>query len=244
MCPEMKRENNGGDILWPPLIRGTLVRRYKRFLADIRLESGESVTAHCPNSGAMTGCREAGRPVFVSFHDDPRRKLKYTWQLIEMPDSLVGVNTMVPNRLAGQSIMAGKVGELSGYDRVISEVKVGEKSRLDLLLEKDGRRSCYVEVKNCTLVQDGRALFPDAVTARGKKHLVELQRLVADGFRCAMFFLVQRMDARVFSPADLIDPAYGKELRKAASSGVELLAYDVRIDLEKIGLAKRVPVEL
>jgi len=236
-------ENKDG-IQWPPLIPGTLISRYKRFLADVQLESGKIITAHCPNSGAMTGCSQPGRKVFISFHDDPRRKLKYTWQLIDMPTSLVGVNTMIPNRLVAQSIKQGRICDLRGYDDIFSEVKVGNNSRIDLLLQNGERNRCYVEVKNCTLVENGQALFPDAVTSRGKKHLVELQGLVTLGYRCVMFYLIQRMDAQKFSPADEIDPVYGKELRKAVFNGVEILAYDVQIDHEQIRIHRKVPWNL
>ena len=230
-----------GIIPWPELIPGTLIRRYKRFLADVRLDSGETVTAHCPNSGSMKTCCQPGRPVYLSFHDNPKRKLKYTWELIHMPASLVGVNTQVPNRLTAHAIASGDVAELGGYETVRREVKAGRNSRLDILLESKDRRSCYVEVKNCTLVIDGVATFPDAVTVRGQKHLMELQDLSAAGFRCAMFFLVQRMDAKSFAPADHIDPEYGKKLRQASQNGVEVLAYDVSIDLTGIRLNDRVP---
>ncbi|BBO68869.1 sugar fermentation stimulation protein [Desulfosarcina alkanivorans] len=233
-----------GMIPWPELIPGTLIRRYKRFLADVRLDSGETVTAHCPNSGSMTACCQPGRPVYLSCHDNPRRKLKYTWELIHMPGSLVGVNTQIPNRLTAHAIETGDVAELSGYDTLRREVPAGRHSRIDILLESEDRRPCYVEVKNCTLVNGGAATFPDAVTVRGQKHLVELQDLVAAGYRCAMFFLIQRMDARSFSPADHIDPQYGKKLRQASQNGVEILVYDVWIDLHGIRLNRRIPYEL
>ena len=223
-------------LAWPTLFRGTLVKRYKRFLADVELDNGSQVTAHCPNSGTMRACSESGRPVYLSFHDNPKRKLKYTWEIIHMPDSLVGVNTLVPNRLVKQSIENGLVKELTGYDRVRAEVKTSEHSRLDLVLEKDGSPSCFVEVKNCTLVEGGVARFPDAVTTRGRKHLLELQRLVSEDRRGVMFYLVQRMDADSFRPADDIDSAYGEELRKAHQNGVEILVYDVSIDLDAIRL--------
>lgn len=231
-------------LLWPRLTPGILIKRYKRFLADIKLESGEVVTAHCANSGTMKECSQPGRPVYLSWHDNPKRKLKYTWELIDMPTSLVGVNTLVPNRLVKRSIELGRVDELRGYANIKPEVTVGENSRLDLLLTGKNGDTCFVEIKNCTLVEDGWASFPDAVTTRGKKHLVELQKLATQGHRCAMFFLVQRMDALSFSPADTIDPAYAGELRKAARNGVELLAYDVRITLEEIVLRKKVPIVL
>lgn len=240
----MATNENRDGIKWPPLIAGTLISRYKRFLADVRLESGEIITAHCPNSGAMTGCSQPGRRVFVSSHDDPRRKLKYTWQLIHMPTSLVGINTMIPNRLVAHSIKQGRIQDLLGYDKILSEIKVGKNSRIDLLLQNGENERCYVEVKNCTLVERGQALFPDAVTSRGKKHLTELQGLVTQGYRCVMFYLIQRMDACTFSSADEIDPVYGKELRKAVSNGVEILAYDVRIDYEHIKIHRKVPWNL
>ena len=160
-----------------------------------------------------------------------------------MPTSLVGVNTLVPNKLVKTSILADKIQELSGFDRVRSEIKYGGNSRIDLLLEK-GETQCFVEVKNCTLVTDGVAYFPDAVTSRGLKHLVELQQQVRLGNRGVMFFLVQRMDARMFKPADHIDPAYGKELRRAFRNGVEIMVYDVILDLKKIELNRRMPYEI
>ncbi|GBC61713.1 DNA/RNA nuclease SfsA [Desulfonema ishimotonii] len=229
---------------WPPLIPGTLIRRYKRFLADVELKTGETVTAHCPNSGKMTESCLPGQPVYISFHDNPRRKLKYTWELIQMPGSLVGVNTQVPNRLVAESLRAALVPELAGYDRVRREVKAGENSRLDILLTGSNGSRCFVEVKNCTLVRDGVAAFPDAVTDRGRKHLVTLQELAAAGNRCVMFYLIQRTDANVFRPADEIDPAYGEELRRAVANGVEVLAWDVAIDLKRIRLRRRVPYRL
>ena len=223
-------------IALPPLIPGRLLRRYKRFLADVVLDDGREVTAHCPNSGRMLACSEPGRPVYLSYHDNPRRKLKYTWELIAMPDSLVGVNTQLPNRLVASAIETGQVRELAGYRDIQREVKVGEHSRLDIRLRSGDGNDCYVEVKNCTLVENGVARFPDAVTARGRKHLGELGRLAAAGHRAVMFYLVQRVDAVVFKPADDIDPAYGQALREAHAAGVEIVAYDVRIDLDGIAL--------
>lgn len=233
-----------GVIEWPELIPGTLIRRYKRFLADVQLENGKTVTAHCPNSGSMKACCQPGRPVYLSYHDNPKRKLNYTWELIHMPCSLVGVNTQVPNRLTAHAIASGDVPELSGYETVRREVKAGKNSRIDIRLESPDRRHCYVEVKNCTLVTNTVATFPDAVTVRGQKHLLELQNLVAAGYRCAMFFLIQRMDARSFAPADRIDPAYGKKLRQASQHGVEILVYDVSVNLSGIRLNDRIPYDL
>jgi sugar fermentation stimulation protein A len=231
-------------LAWPKLISGTLVKRYKRFLADVKLNNNRVVTAHCANSGSMKECSEPGRTVFLSSHDNPKRKLKYTWEIIEMPSSLVGVNTNIPNRLVHKSIEDGLVKELEGYDRIKPEVKVGNHSRLDLCLTKRENNQCFVEIKNCTLVTDGVACFPDAVTSRGLKHLVELQKLLDKGNRCVMFYLIQRTDAGVFKPADHIDPAYGKELRKAVKKGVEILVYDTAIDLERIVLNQKIPYSL
>jgi sugar fermentation stimulation protein A len=232
---------------WPPLTRGVLLKRYKRFLADVRLDSGETVTAHCANSGRMTSCCEPGRTVYLSTHDNPRRKLKYTWELIEMPNalngglSLVGVNTGVPNRLVAAALRARAVPELAAYDEVATEVTVNGGSRLDIRLDGADLPPCFVEVKNCTLVREGLAQFPDAVTARGHKHLVELQRLVAEGARGCMFYFVQRMDAERFEPAREIDPAYATELARAVEGGVAVLVYDVIIDLDKIRLGRPLP---
>jgi sugar fermentation stimulation protein A len=237
-------------IPWPSLTRGILQKRYKRFLADVRLDSGETVTAHCANSGRMTSCCEAGRTVYLSTHDNPRRKLKYTWELIEMPNtlsgglSLVGVNTGVPNRLVAAALRARTVPELAAYHEVATEVKMAGGSRLDIRLDGTDRPPCFVEVKNCTLVTDGLAQFPDAVTARGKKHLVELQKQVAAGARGLMFYFVQRMDAERFEPAREIDPAYAAELARAVAGGVEILVYDVTIDLDRIALGRPLPYQL
>jgi len=236
-----KADTNAQGLFWPELIPGTLIKRYKRFLADMRLSSGDLVTAHCANSGTMKECSEPGRPVYLSFHNNPKRKLKYTWEMIKMSTSLVGVNTLVPNRLVKKSIEDGLVEQLKGYENVKAEVKVSDKSRLDLMLTKGDKEKCYVEIKNCTLVKEEIAYFPDAVTTRGRKHLVELQRLAKEGNRSIIFFLVQRMDAKAFTPADNIDPAYGKELRKTKRNGVEVIVYDVIIDLEKIVLGKKIP---
>ncbi len=232
------------DLKWPPLITGTLIRRYKRFLADIALEDGRQVTAHCPNTGSMQACSEPGRRVYLSVHDNPKRKYPYTWELIDMPDSLVGVNTLVPNRLVKHAVSRDVIPQLRGYETVRSEVRVGANSRMDLMLSGPGASRCYVEIKNCTLVRERIALFPDAVTARGLKHLQELARHVGPQTRSVIFIFVQRMDAHAFEPAEAIDPAYGRGLRRAVAAGVELMAYDVRIDPEKIGLGRSLPCRL
>jgi sugar fermentation stimulation protein A len=201
------------------------------------------VTAHCPNTGSMQDCCEPGRPVYLSVHDNPKRKLKYTWELIRMPDSLVGVNTLMPNRLVRHAVRSGQIPELAGYAQIQPEARMGPHSRVDLLL-RDERGSCHVEIKNCTMVRDGRARFPDAVTARGLKHLHELAALAAAGGRSVTFYFIQRMDATAFEPADEIDPAYGKALRAAVRAGMEILAYDVHLDLREIRLNRRLPCRL
>ena len=233
-----------GVLLWPELVGGILVKRYKRFLADVKLDNGTLVTAHCPNTGRMQGCSEPGRPVYLSRHDSLKRKLKYTWELIQMPGSLVGINTLVPNRLVFQAAQAGLIPELGGYNAAVREVSIESGSRIDLLLCNGQKDRCYVEIKNCTLVEDGTALFPDAVTARGLKHLKELETLVKAGCRCVMFYFIQRMDARIFRPADGIDADYGRGLRRAVDRGIEMLAYDVSIDLSGIRLNRKIPCAL
>jgi sugar fermentation stimulation protein A len=230
--------------LWPSLVGGRLVRRYKRFLADVVLEDGSVVIAHCPNSGRMTGCSLPGQPVYLSRQDNPKRKLKYRWELIAMPASLVGVNTFVPNRLVADALRAGAIPELNAYGTVATEVTVNARSRLDVKLTGAGLPDCYVEIKNCTLVEGDVAMFPDAPTSRGQKHLRELAHLKGRGMRAVIFFLIQRMDARTFTPADSIDPEYGRQLRRAVEHGVEIMVYDTHIDLKGIGLRNSLPWSL
>ncbi len=233
-----------GALALPPLTPGTLVKRYKRFLADVILEDGTPVTAHCPNSGRMTGCSEPGRPVWLSRSENPGRKHPFTWELISMPESLVGVNTLLPNRLAARGIRDGVIPGFSGYGEIRPESRLPGGSRPDLLLRGPGLADCYVEVKNCTLVEGGRALFPDAPTARGAKHARELAALARQGLRAAFFFLVQRHDAESFSPADEIDPAFCAALREALAAGVMALAWDARLTLSSIRLNRPLPIIL
>jgi sugar fermentation stimulation protein A len=222
---------------------GTLIKRYKRFLCDVKLKNNHTVTAHCPNTGSMTGCYKPGCPVYLSKHNHSQRKLKYTLEMTDMGTSLVGVNTMVPNKLVKESILEGRVRELSGYSSVRSEVPYGTSSRIDLLLE-NGKQRCFVEIKNCTLVEDRVAYFPDAVSRRGLKHLLELQREVQAGNRGIMFYLIQRSDAQLFKPADHIDKKYGEALRRVFNDGLEIIAYDVDINPSEIVLNKPVTFEL
>lgn len=226
-----------------PLIPGRLERRYKRFLADVVLDTGERVTAHCPNTGSMLGCAEPGSAVWVSRADNPRRKYPYTWELVQVPPGvLVGINTARSNRLVREGMDAGVIAELRGYERVRPEVRYGEeRSRIDFLLEADARAPCYVEVKNVTAaVEGGVAVFPDAVTARGTRHLRELRTIVLNGDRAMVLFCVQRGDVHEVRPADHIDPAYGRTLREALAAGVEAVAY--RAELSPAGVRLHCPV--
>jgi len=228
----------------PPLTSGTLIQRYKRFLADIELETGEKVTAHCPNSGSMKGCAVPGSQVWLSESDNPKRKYKYTWELIKVPQTMIGINTLVPNKLVKQSIENGLIKELSGYDRVKAEVKTSSHTRLDLVLENQDGAKCYVEIKNCTLVEEGMAMFPDAVTTRGQKHLDELEHLVSLGHRGVIFFLIQRMDAKAFKPAAMIDKVYAEKLKKVMKNGVEIITRDTSINTQVIRIRNTVPVHM
>lgn len=226
-----------------PLYPGKLIQRYKRFLADVELTDGSVVTAHCPNSGSMKGCNAPGSPVFLSRSDKPGRKLAYTWELVQADGFWAGINTGLPNRLVREAIENGTIAELQGYTSIRPEVKYGTNSRIDLLLERNGER-CYVEVKNVTLVEGEMALFPDAVTVRGQKHLRELMKVVRQGDRGVIFFVVQRGDGQAVAPADDIDPEYGRLLRLSVQNGVEAFAYQALVTPEEIRLTHRLPVEL
>lgn len=234
-------------LLFPdPLIEGTLLRREKRFTAWVRLLDGREVAAHCTNTGRMTGCSEPGSRVWLSPADRPGRKLKWTWELVEVaPGVRLGINTFLTNGLVAEAVRDGVITELAGYPDLRREVAYGsEGSRVDLLLT-DGDRRCWVEVKSATLVSDHRrALFPDAPTERGRKHLRELASMVAAGDRAALVFTVLRGDADEVAPADEVDPEYGVELRRAAAAGVELLACRAEVDERQIRLATRLPVVL
>ncbi len=228
-----------------PLIKGTLIKRYKRFMADVTLENGDVVTAHCANSGSMISVNEPGAEVWVSPAQNPDRKLKFTWEMIRIKRSLVGINTQHPNKLVAEAIEAGKIPALTGFDNLRREVKYGKNSRIDVLLEMPGGKLCYVEVKNVTLRRDltkgAPAEFPDGVTARGAKHLVELSDMVREGHRAVMFYLVQRGDADNMVIARDIDPTYGEALDKALKAGVEVIAYNCKLTSKAINIAD--PVE-
>jgi len=231
-----------------PLIRGTLIRRYKRFMADVILDTGETVIAHCPNSGSMLSVDAPGSEVWLSPASNPERKLRYTWEIIRIGDTLVGINTHRPNALVAEAIAEDVIPELSGYGTLRREVKYGRNSRIDLLLEEPGRPQCFVEVKNVTLKRADRAddsvQFPDAVTQRGAKHLVELSEAARQGARSVMLFLVQRGDGSVFTIADDIDPNYAKALGHAVTAGVEVLCYRCRVSEDAIEVTHPVTISL
>lgn len=227
-----------------PLIPARLIRRYKRFLADIRLEDGREVTAHCANPGSMMGLAKEGMKIWVEPNDDPKKKLKYGWRLVDHENGhFTGVDTTVPNRALKAALLAGEVPELADYKTVLPEQKYGEKSRIDFLLRQDGQADAYVEVKSVTLSrQVGLAEFPDSVTARGTKHLGELAAMVAQGHRAVMFYLVQRTDCDRMSVAADIDPTYAAAFETARAKGVEVMCYDTQIAPAGVELGKPLPV--
>lgn len=232
----------------PALIEARLVRRYKRFLADVELADGAMVTVHCPNPGAMTGLDMPGLPVWLSDHAGKTRKLRYTLELVRLDSGMVGINTGLPNRLAADAIQAGRIPELAGYAVQRREVRYGVNSRIDLFLDgAEGRPPCYVEVKNVHLRRpDGphpdSAEFPDCVTARGAKHLVELADMVRAGARSVMLYLVQRTDCTDFRIAGDIDPAYARGLGTAMAAGVEALCYACSVSTRSIIVDRPLPV--
>jgi sugar fermentation stimulation protein A len=227
-----------------PLIQGRLVRRYQRFLADVLLSDGRLVTAHTPNTGSMKGCSEPGSRVWLRDTGNPRRKYILTWELVQTRTGvLVGINTGLSSRLVAEGIRKGVITELQGYHDLLSEVPYGlENSRIDLLLRTKEGPYCYVEVKNVTLVEERTALFPDAVSVRGTKHLRELAAIAEAGHRAVIFFCVQRADAAEVRPADTIDPQYGQTLRQALGRGVEALAYDACVSPQTVAIRDPLPV--
>ena len=230
-----------------PLIPATLVKRYKRFLADVTLPTGETVTAHVANPGSMIGLAAPGSRVWLSKSDNPNRKLSHSWELIEVDFGggleLVGVNTAHPNPLVGAALAAGAIPELAGYDKIRREVKYGKNSRVDFLLEDARRPPCYVEIKNVHLMRaPGLAEFPDARTERGRKHLDELGNMVEQGARAVMLYLIQIGSAVRFSLARDIDPKYGAAFDRARSRGVEAIAWKCRIDCDGIEIAEPVSI--
>lgn len=227
-----------------PLIRATLIRRYKRFLADVELETGETITVHCPNSGSMKTCMTPGWPAMLSDSENPKRKYRYTWEMVHNGHCWIGINTHLANKIVAEGIGTGQIPELAGYDSLRTEVKYGQNSRIDILLESEAEK-CFVEVKNVTLVEaDGFYKFPDAVTVRGRKHLYELQDQVARGHRAVMLYLIQRNDGTVFKPAADIDPDYAASLREVHASGVEILPYLSDVQPTGIRVTERVDFAL
>lgn len=226
-----------------PLVTGRLIKRYKRFLADVELDGGDIVTAHCANPGSMLGLNAPGSRVWLSKSDNPKRKLAYSWEIVEADDTMVGINTAHPNGIVAEAIDAGAITELAGYEARRREVKYGKNSRIDIFLESAGKPSCYVEVKNVHLLRtSGLAEFPDSVTARGAKHLRELSDMVAEGHRAVMVFLVQRGDAERFSLARDIDPAYGTAFDTARAAGVETLVYRCTVTPQHIAVSGSIPM--
>ena len=228
-----------------PLVSGILLKRYKRFLADVTLSTGESITAACPNTGAMLGLNALGSTVWLSRSSNPARKYPHTWELVELAGKgLVGVNTGSPNRIAEEAIASGLLPQLSGYGSLRREVKYGRNSRIDILLEGGDRPPCYVEVKNAHLFrQPGLVEFPDCVTERGTKHLGELSEMAQSGGRAVMLYLVQADFPRRFALADDLDPNYLKAFRKARSAGVEAFALCCKVTTEAITAFRVIPVE-
>jgi sugar fermentation stimulation protein A len=231
----------------PTLLRGTLIRRYKRFLADVRLDDGRLVTATCPNTGSMLGLNAPGSVVWLSQSDSPTRKYPFTWELVEADlgagPALVGINTGHPNKLVAEAVAARRIKALAGYPTLRREVKYGRNSRIDLLLEDAQRGLCYVEIKNVHLSRHhGLAEFPDSVTARGVKHLAEMSDMVRQGHRAVMVFLIQRAEATRLALARDIDPGYGAAFDKARAAGVETIALRCRVGIDEIAVDRPVPI--
>ncbi|MCY7296780.1 DNA/RNA nuclease SfsA [Alteromonas sp. a30] len=228
------------------LLQGTLISRYKRFFADVELDNGEVVTAHCPNTGAMTGCAIPGSRVYLSGHNNPKRKLKFTWELVvNAQGEWIGVNTGKANKIVEEAILEGKIPDLAKYEQVSREVRYGqENSRIDLLLQGANQKDCFIEVKSVTLKQDGLGYFPDAVTARGQKHLRELASIAHEGSRSILFFCVQHSGIQEVNIAEHIDPKYAVLIQEAVASGVEIVAWQCAMTPEKIELNQRLSVNV
>ena len=228
-----------------PLVPARLVRRYKRFLADVELEgTGEIVVAHCPNPGAMLGLADPGMRVWLEPNNDPKKKLKFGWRLVELPRGhLAGIDTGVPNRVVGEALLAGAIPELAGWESIRPEVRYAEKSRVDFFLSGAGKPDVYVEVKNVHLRRHGDlAEFPDCVTARGARHLDDLATMVDEGHRAVMLYLVQRTDCARFDLARDLDPAYGAAFDRERQAGVEAICYGTTISTSGVEFGAPIPV--
>ncbi|GAB3476718.1 DNA/RNA nuclease SfsA [Marinomonas epiphytica] len=225
------------------LLSGRLIKRYKRFLADIELDTGEVITAHCPNTGSMKRCQQENARVWVSKSDNPKRKLAYTWELVEVDQQyLACINTGYPNKLVGEAIKNGVIKELKGYQSMKAEVKYGEKSRIDWWLANDDEQ-CFVEVKNVTLLEEGNhGFFPDAVTDRGRKHLLEMAAMVKQGHRAVLVFCVSHTGIEEVAPAGYVDEKYARTFEQVIEQGVEVLAYRVDITTQGMKISHSVPV--
>lgn len=224
------------------LVHGTLIKRYKRFLADIELDDGTEVVAHCTNSGSMKSCIENGAEVYLTPVNDPKRKTKFTWEMIKINGNWVGINTGIPNKLAFEAISAGEIPELADYTNVKREVTFGD-SRFDIFA-KNETEQCFVEVKNVSMKEGKYALFPDSVTTRGQKHLKTLMEVKSKGMRAVMLYIIQRSDVEIFAPASEIDPDYAKFLKEAVEAGVEVIPMQATVTPEKIELVKKLPFEI
>ncbi len=226
-----------------PLIAGTLLRRYKRFLADVRLEDNTEITVYCPNTGSMLSCSAPGSPVYISTSDNLKRKYPHTLEMVWVDSCWVGVNTGLTNSLVVEAIEKNQIPELSCNGLLKREVTTSTGTRLDIL-HTLGKKKTFIEVKNCSMANDGIAMFPDAVTVRGTKHLNELKMLVKDGHRGVIFYLVQRMDVHTFAPAQHIDATYTQTLVNAYTQGVEILVYQVQVTPKGISLDRALPFTL
>lgn len=227
-----------------PPVEARFLRRYKRFFVDAEVDGGAVVTAHCPNTGSLAGCLAEGAPAWLRDSGDERRKLRHTFQAVRVGSTWVNVDTSLPNRVVAEAFAARGVAGFERYDVVRTEVRYGTDSRVDVLLEGAGLPPCYVEVKNTTLADGACALFPDAVTSRGLKHLGELATVVRAGARAVQFFFVSREDVEVFRPADHVDAAYGAALREVARTGVEVLAFTARVEPDGLELGAPLPLDL
>lgn len=223
---------------------GTLIRRYKRFLADVQLSDGQVLTVHCPNSGSMRGCSTPGSPVLISRADNPKRKYGWSLEMVQEQGVWIGIHTGRTNHLVHEALQRGIINDFGALTAIVPEVKVSDKSRLDFRLDTEAQGRVFLEVKNCSLAEAGVALFPDAITSRGAKHLHELVQLAAAGFGAAVLFCIQRSDAQLCKAAGHIDPVYAETVRWAAGQGVRFLAYQAEVSPQEIAIRRPLPFSL